>query len=108
MDGHSYAYEEEFIRYVQPETKHKYTPDFKIEGTDFFIEVKGIFDKEDRKKHLLLKAQGAPEIRFVFYNAKKPIYKGSKTTYADWCDKNGFIWSHRAIPKDWLTEGDDA
>lgn len=104
MAGISYKYEEDIIEYVVPAKKHKYTPDFKIEGKDFYIEVKGKLDKEDRDKHLLLKEQGAKEVRFVFYNAKAKIYKGSKTTYADWCDKNGFKWAHREIPKSWLEE----
>jgi len=104
LDGMEYEYEKDVLKYHVPASDHKYTPDFKVLGTKdtFYIEVKGIFDKEDRKKHLLLKKQGAPEIRFVFYNAKKTIYKGSKTTYGDWCDKNGFAWAHRIIPEEWL------
>lgn len=28
----------------------------------------------------------------VFSDPNKKIYKGSKTSYADWCDKNGLKW----------------
>lgn len=103
-DGLAYEYEEETIEYIQPEVVRKYKPDFKIKGKDFYIEVKGKFDVEDRKKHLLLKAQGKAEVRFVFYNAYAKLRKGSKTTYADWCDKNGFQWAHRTIPEEWIKE----
>ena len=32
------------------------------------------------------------DIRFVFMNARNKIYKGSRTTYADWCNKHDFRW----------------
>ena len=42
------------------------------------------------------------EVKFLFQNANQKIYKGSKTTYADWAVKNGFEWSERAIRKEWF------
>jgi len=104
QEGKAYEYEKHVLRYIVPEKGHRYTPDFKIAGTDFYIEVKGLFDSDDRKKHILLKEQGSDEIRFVFYDANKKISKRSKTTYANWCDKHGFKWSHRVIPEGWLNE----
>lgn len=81
-----------------------YTPDFQLDN-GIFIETKGIFDSDDRRKHVEIKKQHPNlDIRFVFSNAKAKLYKGSKTTYSEWCDKQGFKWAHRVIPQDWLTE----
>jgi mRNA-degrading endonuclease YafQ of YafQ-DinJ toxin-antitoxin module len=81
-----------------------YTPDFILDN-GIIVETKGIFDNEDRRKHLAVREQHPElDIRLVFSNAKAKLYKGSKTTYAMWCDKNGFLYSHRVIPPDWLKE----
>ena len=47
-----------------------------------------------------------PEIdfRIVFYNANQKIKKGSKTTYAMWCDKHGIKWANKTIPPEWVEE----
>jgi hypothetical protein len=99
IDG---EYEQHIIEYVKPETKHKYHPDFKLPN-GIFVETKGRFLTDDRKKHLLIRAQ-SPEldIRFLFQNSKSKISKGSKTTYADWCIKYGFKFADKSIPADWL------
>lgn len=69
------------------------------------IEAKGIFDATDRAKHLLIKAQYPHlDIRFVFSNAKAKIYKGSKTTLAAWCEKNGYQYATKEIPAKWFKE----
>lgn len=69
------------------------------------IEAKGLFETKDRQKHLLIKKQYPHlDIRFVFQNPKNTLYKGSKTTYADWCDKNGFKWATKLIPATWFKE----
>lgn len=81
-----------------------YTPDFILDN-GIIVETKGIFDNEDRRKHLAVREQHPElDIRLVFSNAKAKLYKGSKTTYAMWCEKNGFLYSHRVIPPDWLEE----
>jgi hypothetical protein len=81
-----------------------YTPDFELDN-GIIIETKGMFDNEDRRKHLAIKEQHPElDIRFVFSNANAKLYKGAKSRYCDWCDKNGFKWAHRVIPKEWLTE----
>ena len=81
-----------------------YTPDFVLDN-GIIVETKGIFDNEDRRKHVAVREQHPElDIRFVFSNAKAKLYKGAKTTYADWCDKQGFKYSHRIIPEDWLKE----
>lgn len=81
-----------------------YTPDFLLPN-GIFIETKGRFIAQDRTKHRLIKEQHPlVDIRFVFTNAKQKISKGSKTTYADWCDKFGFKYSEGSIPAEWFNE----
>ena len=97
-------YEADVLHYIVPEKKHRYYPDFKVRE-NFYIESKGIFDYKDRQKMLLVKEQ-YPKVRIciVFYNARQRLSKLSRTTYAEWCDKNGIQWSHRIIKKEWLNE----
>ena len=98
------VYEGHSIEYFIPESLHTYTPDFVLPN-GIIIETKGIFDATDRKKHLLIKEQYPNlDIRFVFSNINAKIYKGSKTTHADWCKKHGFLYAHKAIPASWFKE----
>ena len=97
-----FEYETTVIDYIKPETHHKYTVDFTLPN-GILVETKGRWILEDRKKHLLIKQQHPElDIRIVFQSAKGKIRKGSKTTYADFCDKHGSIWADKEIPKDWL------
>lgn len=81
-----------------------YTPDFELDN-GIIVEFKGIFDSDDRRKHLEIKKQHPNlDIRFVFSNARSKLYKGAKTRYCDWCDKNGFKWADKMIPMEWLEE----
>ena len=101
--GIPFTYEEEKIRYVKPARNAVYTPDFKI--GNIFIETKGRFMTADRQKHILIKEQRPDlDIRFVFSNPNQKISKTSKTTYAMWCDKHGFLYSKESIPHEWLKE----
>ena len=101
IDG---EYEQHIIQYTKPETHHKYHPDFRLPN-GIFVETKGRFLTDDRKKHLLIKAQHPElDIRFLFQNSKTRISKASKTTYANWADKNGYLWAAKEIPKEWLEE----
>lgn len=100
IDG---EYEKNKITYTQPETQHTYTPDFRLPN-GIYVETKGRFVMEDRKKHILIKQQHPElDIRFVFQNSKNKIRKGSKTTYGDWCDKYGFKYADKTIPSEWLS-----
>lgn len=94
-------YEEMKIKYAINEVR-TYTPDFELPN-GIIIESKGRFVVADRKKHLLIKKQ-YPEldIRFVFSNSRAKINKGSKTTYGMWCDKHGFLYADKLIPKEWI------
>lgn len=105
--GYDPKYESISYEYVVPESKHKYTPDFPL-CKSIVIETKGLWKLEDRQKMLLLKEQH-PDIdfRMVFYNANQKIKKGSKTTYAMWCEKHNIKWAHKKIPKEWLLEIND-
>ena len=97
-------YEEYQIPYEIPSSLHHYTPDFVLPN-GIIIETKGVFDVDDRKKHLLIKKQYPKlDIRFVFSSSKTYIYKGSKTTYADWCNKYEFKFADKWIPDTWLRE----
>lgn len=98
-----FKYEETRIEYRVEETR-KYTPDFELPN-GIFVETKGRFSVEDRKKHLLVKKQHPDlDIRFVFSNPNAKIRKGSKTSYADWCNKHGFKYAKERIPLSWLKE----
>lgn len=97
-------YEEFKIKYNIPESVHTYTPDFELPN-GIIIESKGRFVSADRKKHLLVQQQHPNlDIRFVFSNSKAKISKGSKTSYADWCEKNGFLYADKLIPEGWISE----
>ena len=99
-------YEQEKIDYIVPERKAKYTPDFKIvlrDGTWFYVETKGIFTVADRQKHILIREQHPEiDIRFVFSNSNTKLYKKSPTSYANWCDKHGFVFADKLIPEQWF------
>lgn len=102
--GHTVRFESFKIEYEVPARKAKYTPDFELDN-GIIVETKGRFLTKDRQKHLLIKAQHPDyDIRFVFTRSKSPILKGSKTTYADWCDKHGFLYADKTIPASWYKE----
>lgn len=98
------SYEKNHIKYTKPASSHTYTPDWHLPN-GIYVESKGIFSSEDRKKHLLIKKQHPKiDIRFVFSNSKAKISRGSKTTYADWCKKNNFKYADKLIPEAWIAE----
>ena len=102
--GVAFEYEIFKIKYTVPETLHTYTPDFMLPN-GIIVESKGRFVVADRKKHLYVQKQHPDlDIRFVFSNSKAKISKGSKTTYADWCSKNRFLFADKLIPEEWINE----
>lgn len=82
-----------------------YLPDIVLvfpNGSVRYIEVKGWFRGEDRAKMKAVKRCNPNlDIRFVFSNNGK-LYKNTETRYGDWCDKHGFPWALKTIPKEWL------
>ncbi len=117
--GVAYEYEQRslVIPYEVPASNHKYLPDFVItkrDGSLMYLEPKGIWDYNDRYKHLLIRHQHPTlDIRFIFQRATQRIRKGSKTTYADICNGSGrakfkdIKWKYGdkgVIPEDWFNE----
>jgi hypothetical protein len=74
------------------QTSHTYTPDWKVNDS-LYIESKGLWDAKDRTKHKLVRANN-PEVKFImcFQNPNLKLSKKSKTTYAQYCDKQGWKW----------------
>jgi hypothetical protein len=97
--GVSFEYETKRISYQR---QSKYIPDFVL-SNGIIIEAKGRLTQEDRSKMRLVKQQNPElDIRFVFSRASAKLSKSSKTTYADWCDKYGFPYAEKQVPKEWL------
>ena len=83
------GYEQEKISYTLP---HTYLPDFKV-AHKVYIETKGRFYTQDRTKTLaVLRQHPDVTIALVFMKPHTPLYKGAKTTNADWCDKYQIPW----------------
>ncbi len=102
--GVEYTYEQVKLNYIRPASKHVYTPDFVL-ANGIIVETKGRFLLADRMKHILVKKHNPTlDIRFVFSNSKARISKTSTTTYASWCEKNGFKYADKTIPQEWLDE----
>lgn len=81
----------------------KYHPDFEL-GNGILIEAKGWFKPADRTKHLTIKHHHPHlDIRFVFSNPQAKL-RASKTTYAEWCTKNGFKFAKGLVPHEWVNE----
>ena len=98
--GVTYEYESTTVPYV---IQHTYTPDFLLPN-GVFLECKGYWDTEDRRKIKAVKTQ-SPEldIRMVFQSPFNKISKKSKTTYAKWCERHNIPWcSYATIPLEWL------
>jgi hypothetical protein len=100
----SYQYELLKIKWTDLRIR-TYTPDFVLPN-GIIIETKGRFIASDRSKHLTIRKQYGDtyDIRFIFSNSKARLYKGSKTTYGMWCEKHGFLYANKEIPKEWLKE----
>tara|TARA_R100000458_G_C8103776_1_gene129416 strand:+ start:85 stop:525 length:441 start_codon:yes stop_codon:yes gene_type:complete len=98
--GVSYEYESTKVPYT---IQHHYNPDF-ILPNNVYLEVKGYWDPEDRRKILAVKKDNPDlDLRMVFQSPYNTISKKSKTTYAKWCEKHDIKWtSYHDIPLDWL------
>lgn len=97
--GIKFGYESKQVPYILERT---YNPDFELVDYGFFIEAKGLLDRDSKAKMLAVKRQHPElDIRFVFMQADKKI-PGSKQTHGEWARKNGFIWANERIPEEWL------
>jgi hypothetical protein len=102
--GIEYKYEQVQLEYIRPASKHVYTPDFVLPN-GIIVETKGRFLAPDRQKHMLVRKHNPElDIRFVFSNSKARLSKVSRTTYAQWCEKNKFKYADKVIPQEWLDE----
>lgn len=100
----NYSYEAVRIPYTPIQKVKHYIPDV-ILPNGIIIEIKGRFTSADRQKHKAIKALYPDlDIRFVFQRASQRINKGSKTTYAMWCESNGIRYHDGCIPINWIKE----
>ena len=98
--GVSYEYESCKVPYT---IQHHYHPDF-ILPNHVHLEAKGYWSAPDRRKIAAVKKDNPDlDLRMVFQAPYNKISKGSKTTYAIWCEKHDIPWtSFQDIPLDWL------
>lgn len=100
-----FDFETEKLKYI---LEKNYVPDFILytkKGKKIYIETKGRLTQSDRQKMLAVqKAHPDKDIRFVFMRSREKLAKNSKTTYAMWAEKNGFVWADKYLPKEWLRE----
>ena len=95
-------YESQKLHYEFPAVRKIYRPDF-ILPNGILIEAKGLFTAADRKKLLAVReCNPGIDLRIVLQYPNTLLRKGSPTRYADWCDKNGFLWAAKWIPEEWL------
>lgn len=93
--GMSIKYEATQIPYV---VEHNYIPDFTVvlpDGRVFYIEAKGFFRTEDKRKMAAVKRNNPGiDIRMVF--------SGKSKRNARWCEKHGFPYSVGEANKEWF------
>lgn len=106
--GVSFGYEPRTVPISVPQRKATYLPDFWANNAPIIIETKGYFynGAKDRQKLILVKEQHPElDIRIVFSDANKKIYKNSPTTYGKWATDHGFKWADKGIvPASWIKE----
>jgi hypothetical protein len=105
LDKQDIPFEYETINlYYEVSEQRKYTPDV-ILPNGIILELKGRFTSNDRKKMLLVISQHPTlDIRMVFQRHTNKLFKGSKTTYSEWCEKHNIKWADKTIPIEWIKE----
>jgi len=88
--------------------EHEYNPDFRLSYKDFqpkYIEYKGRFDADDRKKLLAVKEQ-CPDVQIYLafkYDAYiSPPKVKKRKRISDWCKANGFVCCFKEPPQEWF------
>lgn len=100
--GVRYDYEPFRIPFIQPQKVRHYTLDF-ILPNGIVVEAKGQWKTADRQKFLMVQETYPDlDIRFVFSRSKTTISKRSTTTYADYCESNGWLYADKHIPQSWI------
>ena len=83
------VYEVEKIPY---QLENNYNPDFKMTA-NVYLEAKGFFKPSDRRKMVEVMKQHPDKVFIMFFqDSRIRLSKKSKTTYGDWCDKQGIQW----------------
>jgi hypothetical protein len=99
--GLIWKYEPTQVPYI---LKSDYNPDFYFPDYGFYVETKGKLVYEDRRKHLAVKKQHPElDLRFCFMEAHRKM-PGTKSTHAQWADRNGFLWCDKEIPEEWFND----
>jgi hypothetical protein len=94
-----FKYENTKLPYI---LERNYNPDYYIVEHDFYIETKGLLDRDSKAKMVAVKKQHPEiDIRFVFMKADKRI-PGTQQTHAEWADRNGFPWAEGTAPEEWF------
>lgn len=88
-----FAYEPCQVPYI---IERKYTPDFVYEKGDrsYLIECKGYFRAGDTQKYRSV-AKSLPEkdeLIFVLMKPHQRVNRATKSTMAQWCEKNNIKW----------------
>lgn len=103
--GIKYKYEPTRLSFMVPETDRTYIPDFQLPN-GIYVEAKGLFDRDSRKKMLLVTQQHPNlDIRILFMR-DNTISKKSKTKYTKWCEENGIacaVSKDGHIPDEWIS-----
>ena len=96
-------YETEKLPYV---IAHDYVPDFILHfpsGHKRYIESKGYFDPQDRRKILAVIATHQIDLRIIFQK-NHILRKGARNRYSSWAQRYGVPYAIGTLPIDWLTE----
>lgn len=100
-NGFTVEYEPYSLTYLM---KGNYYPDFVLPN-GVIVEAKGYFDSRARAKMIAVKKNNPDlDIRMLFMNSKTKVRKGSKLTYASWCEKYNFPFADGMIPLEWFKE----
>jgi hypothetical protein len=106
-EGVEFGYETLKLSFDVPARKAKYTPDFLPKRSPIIIEAKGYFRTTADRQRLIQVKESNPtiDLRLVFQDANKPIYKGSPTSYGKWATDHGFPWADKGtVPAKWIAE----
>jgi hypothetical protein len=81
----------------------RYTPDFWFPNSNLYVETKGKFDRDNRRKMIAICEECDVEIRMVFMRDNWLTRKhGMK--YSTWCDRYGITYAIGDIPLEWVND----
>lgn len=100
--GLQFGYEVQALAYT---ISAVYTPDFVLPN-GVIVETKGLFDSDDRRKMVAVKAQHPDlDIRICFMKADVKLSRAPRSiTYAQWAERHSFIWCEGNIPTTWTQQ----